>query len=159
MSEIVKFANIQKKMRRHDDQLVPNFLVIAMFGLMFGCFAIVAYSKEQNVPMTGVLIEAPIVQSLEVIMTGNRAGTYTVHDMDGNLLATSSDELAGFIGVIGRVLDRDRRLSGITDNPSMQVVRRENGNISVIDASVDMTVELIGYGKDNVAAFAKLLDS
>lgn len=158
MSELVKFAKLQKEMKRTDEQMVPTFLVVAMFGLMFGCLALVAFSKVQNIPMTGVLIEAPVVQSLEIVMTGDRSGIYTVHDTSGNLLATSSDEMAGFIGVIGRVFDRDRAVSGVVGNPSMQVVRRENGNISVIDDSVGLTVELIGYGKDNVAAFAKLLD-
>jgi putative photosynthetic complex assembly protein len=158
MSELVQFAKLQKQMRRHDAELVPRFLVVAMFGLMFACVAMVAYGKIQDVPMTGVLIEAPIVQSVDVVMTGHRNGTYTVHDVDGNLLASSSDALAGFIGVIGRVIERDRFSAGITENLPVQVVRRDNGNIAIIDGSVDLTVELIGYGKDNVAAFAKLLD-
>lgn len=158
MSELVKFARLQKQMRRHDEQMVPTFLVVAMFGLMFACVSLVAYSKVHDLPMTGILIEAPVVQSLEVVMTGNRSGMYTVHDVDGNLLAASSDELAGFIGVVGRVLDRDRRVSGVAGNPPVQIVRRDNGNIAIIDASVGQTIELIGYGKDNVAAFAKLLN-
>jgi putative photosynthetic complex assembly protein len=109
-------------------------------------------------PKAGVLVEAPVVQSLEIVMTGDRSGVYTVHDSDGRLLATSSDEMAGFIGVIGRVFDRDRQVAGVVDNPSLLVVRRENGNVAIIDRSIDLSVELIGYGTDNVAAFAKLLD-
>jgi hypothetical protein len=66
--------------------------------------------------------------------------------------------MAGFIGVIGRVFDRDRQVAGVADNPSLFVVRRENGNVAIIDRSIDLSVELIGYGTDNVAAFAKLLD-
>ena len=157
MSEIVKFAKLQKEMRRNDEQMVPTFLVVAMFGLMFGCLVLVAYSKEHNLPMTGVLVEAPVVQSLEIVMTGDRSGVYSVHDTAGNLLATSSDEMAGFLGVIGRVFDRDRKVAGVIGNPPVQVVRRENGNIAVIDPTIDLSVELIGYGKDNVAAFGNLL--
>jgi hypothetical protein len=65
--------------------------------------------------------------------------------------------MAGFLGVIGRVFDRDRKVAGVVGNPPVQVVRRENGNIAVIDPSIDLSVELIGYGKDNVAAFGNLL--
>lgn len=158
MSELVKFANLQKQMRHDDKEMVPKFLVQAMFGLMLACLFLVAYAQQNDVPNSGVLIEAPVVASLEIVMTGDRTGVYTVHDTNGTLLATSSDDMAGFIGVIGRVFDRDRQVSGVVGNPSMQVVRRENGNIAIIDKSIDLSVELIGYGKDNVAAFAKLLD-
>ena len=41
---------------------------------------------------------------------------------------------------------------------SEPVVRRDNGNIAILDDTTGMAVELIGYGKDNVAAFAQLLD-
>ncbi len=158
MSELVQFAKLQRQMRADPGEMVPKRLAFTMFALMFLCVALVAYAKENDVPKVGVLVEAPIVDQLEIVVTGDRVGVYTVHDTDGNLLVTSSDHLAGFIGVIGRVIERDRKVSGVTGNPSMMVVRRDNGNISIIDDSVGLTVELIGYGKDNVAAFAKLLD-
>jgi putative photosynthetic complex assembly protein len=158
MSEIVKFANLQKQMKHDDKEMVPKFLVQGMFGLMLAVLFVVAYGQVNDMPKAGVLVEAPVVQSLEIVMTGDRSGVYTVHDSDGRLLATSSDEMAGFIGVIGRVFDRDRQVAGVVDNPSLLVVRRENGNVAIIDRSIDLSVELIGYGTDNVAAFAKLLD-
>jgi putative photosynthetic complex assembly protein len=138
--------------------MVPKFLVQGMFLLMLAVLFVVAYGQVNDMPKAGVLVEAPVVQSLEIVMTGDRSGVYTVHDSDGRLLATSSDEMAGFIGVIGRVFDRDRQVAGVVDNPSLLVVRRENGNVAIIDRSIDLSVELIGYGTDNVAAFAKLLD-
>jgi len=158
MSEIVKFANLQKQMKHDDKEMVPKFLVQGMFGLMLAVLFVVAYGQVNDVPKAGVLVEAPVVQSLEIVMTGDRSGVYTVHDTDGTLLATSSDEMAGFIGVIGRVFDRDRQVAGVAGNPSLLVVRRENGNVAIIDRSIDLSVELIGYGTDNVAAFANLLD-
>uniref|UniRef100_UPI002FDA3FD7 photosynthetic complex assembly protein PuhC n=1 Tax=Yoonia sp. TaxID=2212373 RepID=UPI002FDA3FD7 len=72
--------------------------------------------------------------------------------------ASSSDDLGGFIGVMGRVIDRERFKQNIAGNPPVQVVRRENGNVAILDDATGLRVELIGYGKDNVAAFAKLLD-
>lgn len=158
MSELVVMAKLQKQMRHEDKEMVPRFLVVSMFGLMLAVTTMVAYAQLSGMPNRGVLIEAPIVQSLDIVMTGDRNGAYQVHDTSGNLLAASSDEMSGFIGVIGRVLARDRFVNGVAVNAAVQVVRRENGNISIIDDSVGVTVELIGYGKDNVAAFARLLD-
>jgi putative photosynthetic complex assembly protein len=56
------------------------------------------------------------------------------------------------------VIDRERVVNGISGTPPVQVLRRDNGNIAILDPSTGMATELIGYGADNVAAFAKLLD-
>jgi putative photosynthetic complex assembly protein len=132
--------------------------VQAMFGLMAATLSIVAYAQWFDVPNRGVLIEAPITQSLEIVMVGDRSGIYEVMTTDGQLIASSSDEKAGFIGVMGRVIDRERFVHDLTGNAPITVVRRENGNIAIVDDTTDLSVELIGYGVDNVAAFAKLLD-
>ena len=151
-------SQLEQQMRHRDREMVPRILVQAMFGLMAATLAIVAYAQWFDVPNRGVLVEAPIVQSLDIVMTGDRSGVYQVHGTDGELIASSSDEKAGFLGVIGRVIDRERFKNNVTGNAPFQVVRRENGNIAIIDDTTDLRVELIGYGQDNVAAFAKLLD-
>jgi len=125
---------------------------------MAATLSIVAYAQWFDVPNRGVLIEAPITQSLEIVMVGDRSGIYEVMTTDGQLIASSSDEKAGFIGVMGRVIDRERFVHDLTGNAPITVVRRENGNIAIVDDTTDLSVELIGYGADNVAAFAKLLD-
>ena len=151
-------GQLEQQMRHRDKEMVPTFLVKAMFGLMIGTVALVAYAQWADVPQQGVLIEAPIVQSTEITLTGDRNGLYEVTDASGTVITTSADHLNGFIGVIGRSIDHERHIRGITANTPIQVVRRENGNVAVIDPATDLNVELIGYGKDNVAAFAKLLD-
>ena len=151
-------SQLEQQMRHRDKEMVPRFLVQAMFGLMAATLSIVAYAQWFDVPNRGVLIEAPITQSLEIVMVGDRSGIYEVMTIDGQLIASSSDEKAGFIGVMGRVIDRERFVHDLTGNAPITVVRRENGNIAIVDDTTDLSVELIGYGADNVAAFAKLLD-
>lgn len=151
-------SQLEQQMRHRDKEMVPRILVQAMFALMAASLAIVAYAQWFDVPNRGVLIEAPVVQSLEIVMEGDRTGTYTVTALDGTQIASSTDEKGGFIGVMGRVIDRERFVHDLPGNAPITVVRRENGNIAIIDDTTDLRVELIGYGKDNVAAFAKLLD-
>ena len=151
-------SQLEQQMRHRDKEMVPRILVQAMFALMVASLAIVAYAQWADVPNRGVLVEASVVQSLDIVMTGDRDGVYQVRGTDGTLLAASSDDKAGFIGVIGRVVDRKRLIYGMTSEQPLQVVRRENGNIAIIDETTAMSVELIGYGADNVAAFARLLD-
>lgn len=151
-------SQLEQQMRHRDKEMVPRFLVQAMFGLMAATLSLVAYAQWFDVPNRGVLVEAPVTQSLEIVMVGDRSGIYEVLTTDGQLIASSSDEKAGFIGVMGRVIDRERFVHDLTGNAPVTVIRRENGNIAIIDDTTDLSVELIGYGKDNVAAFAKLLD-
>ncbi len=151
-------SQLEQQMRHRDRDMVPRFLVQAMFGLMAATLALVAYAQWFNVPNKGVLVEAPILQSMEIVMTGDRSGTYEVTTPDGTFLASSADYKGGFLGVIGRVIERERFVHDLSGNAPVTVVRRENGNIAIIDDTTGLSVELIGYGKDNVAAFAKLLD-
>ena len=151
-------SQLEQQMRHRDKEMVPRILVQAMFALMVASLALVAYAQWFDVPNRGVLVEAPVVQSLDIVMEGDRGGVYAVFTPDGTQIASSADEKGGFLGVIGRVIDRERFKHNIAGNPPFQVVRRENGNIAILDDATGLRVELIGYGQDNVAAFAKLLD-
>ncbi|MFU8822997.1 photosynthetic complex assembly protein PuhC [Yoonia sp.] len=145
-------------MKHPEKMLVPPFVARAMFGLMFVVVAMVAFARLTDVPLIAAVDQAPIAQSLDVIITGDKTGIYEVTSPDGTLLARSSDDMAGFLGVMGRVIDRERVVQGVPLDGTLQVVRRENGNIAILDASTGMATELIGYGRDNIAAFANLLD-
>ena len=48
-------------------------------------------------------------------------------------------------------------LEGVAGNPPLQLVRRENGHTAIIDPATNWSIELIGHGADNIAAFARLL--
>jgi putative photosynthetic complex assembly protein len=151
-------SQLEQQMRHRDKEMVPRILVQAMFALMVASLALVAYAQWFDVPNRGVLVEAPVVASRDIVMTGDRNGTYEVTTPAGVQIASSADDLGGFIGVMGRVIDHERSKQNIVGNPPVQVVRRENGNVAILDDATGLRVELIGYGKDNVAAFAKLLD-
>lgn len=151
-------SQLEQQMRHRDKEMVPRILVQAMFGLMIASLSIVAYAQWADVPNRGVLVAAPIAQSRDVLLVSDRNGAYRVTDTSGQVLALSSDARKGFIGVMGRTVDRQRRMHGVAGPVPLQVVRRENGNIAIIDETTAMSIELIGYGADNVAAFAQLLD-
>ena len=152
-------SGLQTQMRHRDRDMVPKVLVQGMFALMIASVAIVAFAQWTGAPNAGVLVEAPVVKERSVVLTGGRDMTYAVTDAaTGAEIARSSDLRDGFIGVIGRVIERDRHVKRIEGNPPVRLVRRENGHTAIIDDSTGLVVELIGYGADNVAAFARLLD-
>ena len=151
-------SQLEQQMRHRDKEMVPTILVKAMFGLMLATTGIVAYAQWSGTPDVGVLQVAPVEQSRQIVLIGDRSGVYTVSDVDGTQLAISSDTKAGFLGVMGRVVDRERELRGVTSDAPITVVRRTNGNTAILDDTTGMAVELIGYGADNVAAFSQFLD-
>lgn len=151
-------THLEQRMRRRDREMVPRALVQAMFALMLASLALVAFAQWTDRPNVGVLVEAPIVEELAVTLTGDRSGTYVATAADGTVLAVSSGDMNGFIGVMGRVIDRERLVHRVEGNPPLRVVRRENGHVAILDDATGMATELIGYGADNVAAFARLLD-
>lgn len=151
-------SQMENQMRKRDKEMVPKILVQAMFALMIGSLGLVAYAQWAGVPNVGVLEASPIMDSREVTLVGDRTGKYEVLDADGAVLASTADPRGGFIGVIGRAIDRERQVFGVDTTGPITVALRENGNIAIIDPNTKMSIDLIGYGPDNVAAFAQLLN-
>jgi len=142
-----------------DREMVPRTLVVAMFTLMGVTLALTAFATLTDRTHVGVLAESPVVVETQLSLIGTREGNVAVLNANGIQIAHSAEDKQGFIGVIWRVMERRRLLAG---NPGsvepIRLVRRENGHIVLIDPVTDMTVPLIGYGPDNIAAFARLID-
>jgi len=142
-----------------DRDMVPRTLVVAMFTLMGVTLALTAFATLTDRTHVGVLVDSPVVAETQLSLIGTREGNVAVLNANGIQIAHSAEDKQGFIGVIWRVMERRRLLAG---NPGsvepIRLVRRENGHIVLIDPVTDMTVPLIGYGPDNVAAFARLID-
>ena len=150
-------SGLQSQMRRRDVEMVPLVLVRAMFGLMVAALALVSYAVLTDRPPTGVLESSPVASQIAVRLEGERNGDVAVIGPDGSVLARSDEDMNGFIGVMWRTLARERLRQGLPDEAPVRVLRREDGRVAVIDDATGMEVPLIGYGRDNVAAFAKLV--
>ena len=151
-------SSLANQMKHRDREMVPRILVQAMFGLMLASLALVAYARWQDVPLTGVVADSPIVAEREITLVGDRKEGYAVLDASGTQIAHSRENKAGFIDVVASSVERERTTNGYPADGPLTVARRENGRVAVIDPASGWTLELIGYGKDNVAAFAGLLD-
>lgn len=151
-------SQLEQQMRHRDREMVPRVLVVAMFALMAATLAIVTFARVTDAPKVGVLDPAPVVAMREISLIGGRDGVYRVIDDTGAEIARSSDDLMGFVGVMGRVIERERLVHDYAGGAPIQLIRRANGNIALFDPATDLDVELIGYGADNVAAFGNLID-
>ena len=140
------------------EEMVPRGLVVAMFSLMLATLLMVGVAQWTGAPNAGVVTASPVVQTREIALIGDRSGAYAAQDTDGTVLAMSDRDAAGFIGVMGRVVDRKRRAAGLPVADPVILQLHDNGTLSIIDPSTGMDIALIGYGDDNVAAFRRLLN-
>ena len=150
-------SQLAQQMRHRDREMVPRVLVRSMFALMLATLALVSAAVLSDRPHEGVIEQSPVAEEIVVTLSGSRNGPVDVIAEDGSVIANSEEERAGFIAVIWRTIERERMRRAAAPGP-VRVVRRENGRIAVIDPETGWSVDLIGYGRDNVAAFARLLE-
>ena len=138
--------------------MVPRILVQAMFALMAAALALTTFAVLTERPKVGVAVESAVTQEALITLIGDRSGDVTAQGPDGALLARSGDNAQGFIGVIWRVIAHERAGQGADIGAPVNVRRHENGRLSIFDPETGLTLDLVGYGADNIAAFANLLD-
>ncbi len=151
-------SSLAAQMKMRDREMVPRFAVQLMFALMIVSLAIVSYATLTDRPHVGVAAPSPVVREVALQLEGGREGNVTVRDDTGRIVARSGEDRQGFIGVVWRVMARVRLVHGVADTAPIRLVRRENGHLEIIDPSTGWSFPLIGYGPDNVAAFARLID-
>ena len=150
-------THMTNHMRDRDREMVPKVLVQAMFALMAVSLILVSLAVWSDRPLVGTRTVAPVAQSATYTLEGTRDGAVTVLDSEGAYVTSSEVDKNGFIGVIWRVLDRERMLHNAPKGAPIDVVRRTDGQIAILDPATGTAIELVGYGPDNVAAFAKLV--
>ncbi|MEW9921727.1 photosynthetic complex assembly protein PuhC [Marimonas sp. MJW-29] len=151
-------SSLANQMKMRDREMVPRVLVMAMFALMVASLALVSFAVLTDQPLRGVPADSPVVAERAITLEGTRNAGVRVLDASGAEIAHSQMRRAGFIDVIWVAISRERKVQGITGNPDLRLVRFANGHTAIIDPATDWSIELIGYGKDNIAAFARLLD-
>lgn len=150
--------SLANQMKHRDRDMVPSVLVKAMFSLMLAAVVLVGYARLTDRPVGAVAPHSDVEREIAITLVGDRNTGVQVLGADGAELAHSTDELSGFIDVVWIAITRERLLHDIPSNEPLRVVRRANGHTAVIDDTTGWKIELIGYGQDNVAAFAKLID-
>ena len=149
---------LARQMKARDKDMVPRVLVQAMFGLMLASLALVSYARITDMPRTGMPSAENIVAEREVSFLGDRNFGIKVLDATGTEIATSTREKAGFIDVVWVAMMRERKVQRVDPSAPFRIVRRDGGRVDIIDDTTGWQLELIGYGPDNVAAFARLIN-
>ncbi|SIO50188.1 putative photosynthetic complex assembly protein [Rhodovulum sp. ES.010] len=145
--------------QRQDPDKIPPVLIKAMFALVLFSLAVVTYARITDKPLAAMPdATAPVAAERMIVLEGSMTGAATVYDTEGNVIHEFDSEQGGFIAGVWRVLQRERgKIDAPADAP-VRLVRYEGGRLSLYDDLTGWRAELIGFGADNAAAFARLLD-
>lgn len=153
-----KTSSLANQMKERDREMVPRILVQGMFALMAATLLLVTYARITDRPLEGALVASAVIEERAVTLKGDRSSGIAVIDDTGAVLARSDDPRKGFIDVVWNSVTRARKLADVDQMAPIRVARHENGRVSVNDDATGWTITLIGYGADNVEAFASLLE-
>jgi putative photosynthetic complex assembly protein len=142
----------------HDKELVPRKLLFLTLGLMLASLVLVTTARLTDAPMSALPdMNAPIAAERLIILHGEMNGRATVLDQHGAVITRLAPDAGGFIAGMERVLARVRTQQGLPHELPVRLIRFESGRLALTDPHTDWRAELIGFGRDNTAAFAKLL--
>ena len=151
----------EEKLVERDKEMVPVVLVRAMAILCICVLIIVSYARLTDRPLSAqppTVEDVPIVTERLVQIYGELNGSARVLDTNGSVIATFAPDEGGFIAGVYRVLERERGAVGAMASDPIRVVRFADGRIGLRDPLTDFRAELVGFGADNEAAFARLLE-
>ena len=146
------------RLRHKEDDLVPMFMVRAMFALVVVCLVLVSAARISGRPLEATPPDAPIIAERAVFLSGDTSGAARVLDANGTVLADLPGEQGGFIAGVQRVIDRERNKSGVSLDGPVLLQLREGNRLSITDPSTGWSAELMGFGATNFRSFARLLD-
>lgn len=146
------------RLRHKEDDLVPMFLVRAMFALVVVCLVLVSAARITGRPLEATPTDAPIIAERAIFLSGDTSGAARVLDANGSVLADLPGEQGGFIAGVQRVIDRERNKSGVPLDGPVLLQLREGNRLSITDPSTGWSAELMGFGATNIRSFARLLD-
>lgn len=145
--------------RHRDPHPVPRAVLRASGVLVAVALLAVGGARLTGTPPSALPEPSVEASAREIVMARNDQGGIIVTDAEtGETIADLDMQQAGFIAGVDRALDRERMKAGLPPDLPVRLVRWQNGRLSLVDPVTDWDVELIGFGPDNEAAFARLLD-
>jgi len=85
-------------------EMIPRFLVRAMFGLVAVVLVLVSFARLTDRPLEATPKDGPIAQERTIEIHGTMAGAAKVVGVDGTLIADLDPTQGGFIAGIWRSL-------------------------------------------------------
>ncbi len=146
------------RLRHREEELVPRFMVRALFALVVICLVLVSAARISGRPLEATPPDAPIIAERAIFLSGDTSGKALVLDATGSVIADLPGDQGGFVAGVQRVIERERAKHGVALHAPVLLQMREGNRLSILDPSTGWSAELMGFGATNLRSFARLLD-
>lgn len=153
--------NHSQPVHRHETQdreLVPRALLYAVGLLVLLSLLLVSYARLTDRPLEAMPAEGPVAQERVISIVSDMTGAAKVFDEQGTLIADLAPDGGGFISGVGRALERERVAENVPAGAPVRLIRYADGRLALRDEFTGWRIELMGFGRDNAAAFSRLLE-
>jgi len=147
----------QPRVYATQDRMVPQAMVRALIALVLLCLTIVIYAVWSGRPLESMPPVSPVKKESLFFLNSDMTGSATVLSENGALVAELTPDEGGFIAGVHRVILFEREKAGLAPDGPVLVQAYENGRMAILDPTTGWRADLMGFGADNAAAFAKLL--
>lgn len=148
-----------RSLERRDREMIPRVLVRAMFALMAISLVSVAVARWTGQPLSALPPQDVAVKNERAVQIfAKMDGSARVVAADGTVVAELEPGEGGFVAGVSRALARVRDNAGVEATAPVRIVRFVDGRLALLDDATGWRAELFGFGHDNAAAFARLLD-
>jgi putative photosynthetic complex assembly protein len=139
-----------------DPSLLPRGVLVAL-----GALVLVALAAVSAVRLSGVDIHAPdaaAVTTRALRFEDRPDGSIAVIDATNQQLVTSITGQSGFVRGTLRGLARERKRSGLGQEPPFELIGRADGRLTLHDPATGRVVDLESFGPVNAGEFVRLLE-
>ena len=151
--------------RHHDEIIIPRqvlWLAAALIVAVMALTGAVRLGWLEPAPSASSLratAGARVVAERSLSFADGAGGTVVVTDATtGATVAVLGQEGSGFVRGVLRGLARERRMNGMGADQPFRLARWSDGALTLRDSATGRLIELSGFGPDNVAAFARLME-
>ena len=94
----------------------------------------------------------------EIALEIGEEGETLILDEAGNVLLSYSKEQENFVSTVTKVLERDRKKNGISENSNVVLRLSQDNRLSIYDPQTEREIDLAGFGEGNIQVFYDILN-
>ena len=144
------------ELKKVQSEIIPKRFLQGLILIICLVLCSVFIYKLIDLPMMGIPPKSAIEQERTLNFIPIDRTNVAVY-VDDSLLAKSSDEDNGFIGVVYNAIKRERIKKRIKENGLLRLVRYTNGRLVLVDDSTSLEIQLNSFGRQNAEVFASLM--
>ena len=130
-------------------------IIICLLGLLI---MFVAVFRITDLRPYAISEQINVKVEREIALEIGEEGETLILDEAGNVLLSYSKEQENFVSTVTKVLERDRKKNGISENSNVVLRLSQDNRLSIYDPQTEREIDLAGFGQSNIQVFYDILN-